>query len=353
MTTKINPEDFHCPLPISQHDTIQLAHGSGGALTHDLVSKLFVRVFDNPALKRQDDHALLEVGGNKFAFSTDSYVVDPIFFPGGDIGELAVNGTINDLCMGGGRPLFLSAGFIIEEGLAIAELGKVVLSMKAAADKAGVVIVTGDTKVVHKGKGDKMFINTSGIAVIEHGYRIDGENLQPGDKIIISGTIADHGIAVMATREGLSLQTPVESDTVALNGLVECIVKTGGAAVHAMRDPTRGGVAATLNELAGSSKVGIRLVEDSLPVRPAVAGACEILGLDPLYIANEGKLLVSVAGEKAEAVLSAMKKHEHGHEAAVIGEVSAEKPGMVSLQTGLGTWRIVDMPVGQQLPRIC
>jgi hydrogenase expression/formation protein HypE len=353
MSESINPEDINCPRPISDHRTVQLGHGSGGALSHDLIGKLFVSVFNNRILDKQDDHALLDINGQKLAFSTDSYVIDPIFFPGGDIGELAVNGTINDLCMGGGRPLYISAGFIIEEGFAFADLERIVKSMKAAADKAGVQIVTGDTKVVHKGKADKVFINTAGIAVVEHPYRIDGHNLQVADVVIVSGTIADHGIAVLAARENLSLRVPVNSDTAALNHLVETILRAGGAAVHAMRDPTRGGVAATLNELAGSSHVGIRLTESSLPVAAPVHGACELLGLDPLYVANEGKLLVSVAKAASTDVLAAMRRHPLGKDAAVIGDVVAADPGIVSISTVLGAWRIVDMPVGLQLPRIC
>ncbi|MCP4684227.1 MAG: hydrogenase expression/formation protein HypE [bacterium] len=334
-------------------DTVQLAHGSGGSMSRDLVSQVFLRAFGNASLNRLDDHALVEAGSNRLAFSTDSYVVDPLFFSGGDIGDLAVNGTVNDLCTGGGRPICLSAGFIVEEGLPIADLKRVASSMSKAAKRAGVPIVTGDTKVVDRGKGDKLFINTSGIAVVEHNFEIHGGNLQPGDKVLISGTIADHGISILALREGLSFETSVQSDTAALNGLVADILEAGGGSVHAMRDPTRGGVGAVLNELAESSGAAIALREECLPIAPPVRGACEILGLDPLYIANEGKMIVSVAADRAEAVLRAMRSHELGDQAAEIGEVTADCPGLVSLLTALGTRRIVDMPVGLQLPRIC
>jgi len=354
MKKDLTPEDFaKCPLPISAHDTIQLGHGSGGGLTHDLVENLFRWAFDNPALNKLDDQAVVEINGQGFSFSTDSFVVDPIFFPGGDIGELAVNGTINDICMNGARPLFLSAGFIIEEGFPLEDLKRIVISMRDAALAAGVQVVTGDTKVVNRGKGDKVFINTAGIGILGDGIDISASNIKPGDRIIISGTIGDHGIAVLSCREGLAFETTVRSDTAPLNGLVEQIVKTGGSDVHAMRDPTRGGLAATLNEFARSSKVGIRIKENRIPVDPAVRGACELLGFDPLHIANEGKLVAVVTGNRAEALLDAMKAHPLGKRSAIIGDVVAERPGMVSMQTGIGGWRIVDMPVGEQLPRIC
>lgn len=342
-----------CPTPVGDHDSVQLGHGSGGAMSHDLIEKVFLKQFTNSALGKLDDNAVIEINGLKLAFSTDSYVVDPIFFPGGDIGDLAVNGTVNDLSTGGGRPLFLSAGFIIEEGLPLAELERVVASMHRAAEIAGVEIVTGDTKVVDRGKGDKLFINTSGLAVIEHQFEIHGGNLQPGDKILISGNIGDHGVAVLACRKGLSFSTPVESDTAPLHGLVHDILLAGGESVHALRDPTRGGIAATLNELAAASHVSIELEEASIPVAPAVRGACEILGLDPLYIANEGKMLVSVASDRAEAVLAAMRLHQFGRNAGIIGQISGAGSVAVSMRTRLGTRRIVDMPVGLQLPRIC
>lgn len=354
MKKDLAPEDFaQCPLPIRAHDTVQLSHGSGGKMMNDLIGKLFLWAFDNPYLRKLDDQAVIDVNGTRLAVSTDSFVVDPIFFPGGDIGELAVNGTVNDVCMSGARPLFLSAGFILEEGFSLEELRRVVESMRKAAAAAGVVVVTGDTKVVNKGKGDQVFINTSGIGVIEHDFEISSTNLQPGDLLLLSGSLGDHGMAILSQREGLAFESPIESDTAALNGLVQEILKAGGPAVHALRDPTRGGLAATLNEFATSSGVGIRIREDRIPVKPAVAGACEILGLDPLYVANEGKLVAAVARGRAETVLAAMRAHPLGREATIIGEVVDERPGMVSLQTRIGAWRIVDMLVGEQLPRIC
>lgn len=353
MPEYINPEDLSCPLPISEHDTIQLSHGSGGKLSNDLISKLFVWAFANDELNRQDDNAILQIGSTKLSFSTDSFVVDPIFFPGGDIGELAVNGTVNDIAMAGAKPLYISCGCIIEEGFSLDDLKKIVISMKKAAECAGVKIVTGDTKVVNKGKGDKIFINTSGIGLIEHDFVLGADQLKPADKIIISGTLADHGVCILSKREGLSFETKVESDTAPLNNLIEIIMNDYGSSVKAFRDPTRGGLAATLNEWAASSKVGIKLNESSIPVNDAVGGACEILGLDPLYVANEGKLCVAVKAEQADDVLKLMKSHPLGKDSAIIGEVIPDKPKMVQMLTPLGTSRIVDMPVGEQLPRIC
>jgi hydrogenase expression/formation protein HypE len=340
-------------LPIAQHDKIQLGHGSGGKMMNDLIGKLFLWAFDNPYLRKLDDQAVVEIAGVRLAISTDSFVVDPIFFPGGDIGELAVNGTVNDVCMSGARPLFLSAGFVLEEGFALGDLRKVVESMRSAATRAGVMIVTGDTKVVNKGKGDKIFINTTGIGRVEHDFAISSRHLRPGDALLLSGSIGEHGLAILSRREGLSFETPIESDTVPLYGLVEEIVKVGGDGVHAMRDPTRGGLAATLNEFAAASQVSIRIHEDRIPIKPAVAGACEMMGLDPLYVANEGKLVAAVAREKVEAVLKAMRAHPQGSDTVIIGEIIADHPGLVSIQTRLGAWRVVDMPVGEQLPRIC
>ncbi|MGD8921779.1 MAG: hydrogenase expression/formation protein HypE [Candidatus Zixiibacteriota bacterium] len=342
-----------CPRPLNNFSTIQLAHGSGGRLTADLITEIFLKAFDNPALNKQNDQAIVEVQGVKVAFTTDSFVVDPIFFPGGDIGDLAVNGTINDLCMCGAKPLFLSAGLIIEEGLPIDDLQKIIASMQRAAAVAGVEIVTGDTKVVDKGKGDKIFVNTSGIGVVEHDFTVSADNLKLGDVLIISGTIADHGMAILSRREGLSFESPIVSDTAALNSLVELIMQTAGSALHAMRDPTRGGVAATLNEFASSSKVNIRVQEDTIPILPAVAGACELLGLDPLYVANEGKLVAAVEEPVAQRVIEVMRHHPLGRKATVIGRVEADHPGRVTLKTRLGTERMVDMPTGEQLPRIC
>ena len=354
MKRDIGPENFaNCPLPIRTYDTVQLAHGSGGKMTDDLIQKLFLWAFDNPELNRRDDNAIVEIAGDRLTYSTDSFVVDPIFFPNSDIGELAVNGTINDISIGGATPLYMSVGMIIEEGFPLDDLRRIVISMKEAAMKANVKIVTGDTKVVNKGKGDKIFINTSGIGIIEHNYKIGPEYVKPGDVIIINGGIAEHGIAVLSKREGLSFETTVISDTAPLNDLISKIIDTGGDAVHAMRDPTRGGVAATLNEFAEISQAGIIINEDRLPVKEPVRGACEILGFDPLYVANEGKLVVVVGKEKGEEVLQAMKGHPLGKDSAIIGEVISENGGMVSMRTAIGGSRIVDMPVGEQLPRIC
>ena len=353
MKKYIDSEDINCPLPITKHDRIQLSHGSGGQMSDDLISKLFVWAFDNDELNKQDDSAVLNLDNQRLSFSTDSYVVDPIFFPGGNIGDLAVNGTVNDVAMAGAKPLFLSCGCIIEEGFPLEDLKKIVISMKVAAANAGVKIVTGDTKVVNKGKGDKIFINTSGIGIIEHDYNIGADCLQPDDMIILSGPIADHGVSILSKREGLSFNTPIESDSAPLNEMVLAVLKAGGESVHAFRDPTRGGVAATLNEFAKKSNVGIRIKQEFIPVNGPVQGACEILGLDPLYVANEGKMIVIVKKDKAKDVLEALQSYTLGKDAAIIGDVVSEKPGMVQLQTLLGTWRIVDMPVGEQLPRIC
>ncbi len=330
-------------------DRVLLAHGSGGKLSHDLVAKSLVAVFGNPILDRLDDSAVLEVGG-RLAFTTDSYTVSPIFFPGGDIGKLSVCGTVNDLSMSGAIPLYLSLSFIIEEGLPLAELGKIVGSIHQAAGEAGVQIVTGDTKVVNQGSADKLFINTSGIGIIPEGIDISGANARTGDKVIISGTIGDHGIAIMSQREGIEFKVPIVSDCAPLNKLVNGIVSPN---VHCLRDPTRGGLAATLNELAGQSQVGIMIDEVSLPVEEAVRAACELLGFDPLYIANEGKLVAVVAPDEAEGILAKMRRNKYGTGAAIIGEVVSDYPGRVIMKTRLGSSRIVDMPVGELLPRIC
>ena len=331
-------------------DKILLAHGSGGKLMHDLIES-FLPDLANPILDKLDDSAVFEVSG-RLAFTTDSYTVKPIFFPGGDIGRLAVCGTVNDLSMSGARPLYLSLAFIIEEGLPVADLKKVLASIKTAADEAGVKIVTGDTKVVDRGSADKLFINTAGVGVVPEGIEISASNAKPGDKIILSGNIGDHGIAVLSQREGLKFHTPVPSDCAPLNGLVAEML-AASANIHSLRDPTRGGLATTLNDFAGQSNVGIRLEEDKIPVDKAVLAACELLGFDPLYIANEGKLLAAVAPEDAGAVLAAMKRNKYGVGAVIIGEVVLEHPGQVVMKTDLGASRIVDMPVGELLPRIC
>jgi hydrogenase expression/formation protein HypE len=341
-----------CPAPILDHKTIVLGHGSGGKLTHQLIQKMILPAFRNPLLEAQHDGAVFPMGGTRVAFSTDSYVVNPIFFPGGNIGDLAVNGTVNDLSMCGARPQYLSASFIIEEGLAMDDFWRILCSMKGAADAAGVVLVTGDTKVIDRGKGDKIFINTSGLGIIPEGVTIDPSLARPGDLIIVSGPIASHGMAIMSVREGLEFETPIESDTAALNGLVEAIL-SASSAVHVLRDPTRGGVASALNEIAEKSGWGIVIDEASVPVRSEVHGACEILGLDPLYVANEGRLLVFVASGDAGKVLGTMRAHAFGPESAVIGEVVPAHHGLVVMKTRIGGSRIVDMLSGEQLPRIC
>ncbi len=343
---------FACPIPKSDYTNILLAHGSGGKLTHQLIERMFLPQFKNELLEQLHDGAVFNVGGNRFAFSTDSYVVDPIFFPGGDIGELAVNGTVNDLAMCGARPLYLSAAFIIEEGLPIDDLWKIVLSMREAAKRAGVLLVTGDTKVVDRGKGDKIFINTSGIGTVNDGVDISPKKARVGDKVIVNGDIALHGIAIMSVREGLEFETEIRSDSAPLNGLVAEMLKTSGN-IHVLRDPTRGGVATTLNEIAEQSGLGIDVDEEAIPVPDEVKGACEILGLDPLYIANEGKLLAFVSAEDADSVLETMRKHPLGNNAVVIGEVVDRHNGIVVMKSKIGGTRVVDMLTGEQLPRIC
>ncbi len=344
---------FQCPIPISEYPTILLAHGGGGKLTQMLIERVFLPAFANPALETLHDGAILEVGETRLAFTTDSFVVSPIFFPGGDIGCLAVHGTVNDLAMCGARPLALSAGFILEEGFPMEDLCRIVESMREAAQRVGVPIVTGDTKVVDKGKGDGIFINTTGIGIIPAGIQISPKRARPGDLILINGAIAMHGIAIMSVREGLEFETTLASDTAPLHDLVARILEAGGDKVHVLRDPTRGGVASALNEIASKAKVGIVLDEASIPIWEEVKGACEILGLDPLYVANEGKCLAIVAREKAEEVLEAMKSHPLGKEAAIIGEVVEEHPGQVILRSRIGGRRIVEMLSGEQLPRIC
>jgi len=333
-------------------DLILLGHGSGGTLSHQLLDDLIVPTLSDIGEEEQNDAAVLILEGRRLAFTTDSYVVDPLFFPGGNIGTLAVNGTVNDLAMMGARPLFLSASLIIEEGFSRQELAAVLASMRAAADAAHVRIVTGDTKVVPRGKADRLFINTSGVGVLEHDLEITGSGARPGDKVIVSGTVGDHGIAVLAKREGLELESDIESDCAALHGLVAEILGEGEA-VHVLRDPTRGGVATTLKEIARQSRAGIVLDETALPLKPAVKGVCAILGLDPLYVANEGKLLAIVAAEAANAVLERMKGHPLGRDAAIIGEVTGENPGRLELETVIGGRRAVEMLAGEQLPRIC
>lgn len=341
-----------CPIPISDYPQVLLAHGGGGKLSQQIIQKMIVPQFKNDLLDQLHDGAVFTLDGVQLAFTTDSYVVSPVFFPGGDIGELAVNGTVNDLAMCGARPLFLSAAFIIEEGFPMDDLWRVILSMQSAATKAGVKLVTGDTKVVDRGKGDKIFVNTSGVGVVDSGIQIGSRNARVGDAVIISGPIAVHGIAIMSVREGLEFESQIESDTAALNHLVLAMV-TASRNIHVLRDPTRGGVASSLNEIAESSRVGIKIDEEKIPITEPVRGACEILGLDPLYVANEGKLIAIISPEDVESVLSVMRQNPLGKDSAVIGEVVGDHPGTVVMRTSIGGSRVVDMLSGEQLPRIC
>ena len=333
-------------------DKILLDHGSGGKMSQRLVADLMLPIFDNPLLAQLHDGAVFDINGSRLAFSTDTFVVDPIFFPGGSIGELAVNGTVNDLAMCGAVPLYLAAGLIIEEGFPMAELKKILNNMAAAAQNADVKIVTGDTKVVPRGAVDKIFINTSGIGQIPDGVAVSGRNARPGDKIILSGTIADHGMAVLTQREGIKFESPLKSDTAPLNHMVAKML-AACKNIHVLRDPTRGGVGTALNEIAGNSDVGIRIYEEKIPLRNETAGICELLGFDPLYVANEGKLIAFVAPNDAEKVLAVIRKNNFGSQACIIGEAIQDHPGKVIMQTRIGGTRIVDMLTGEQLPRIC
>lgn len=335
------------------NDLILLGHGSGGRLSHQLLDELIIPIVSGTAASGQNDAALLEPVAGRLAYTTDSFVVDPIFFSGGTIGSLAVHGTVNDLAMMGARPLWLSVGLIIEEGFSKSDLQKILKDMRQAADAAGVRIVTGDTKVVPRGKADKIFISTSGIGVVEHDIPIHGANARDGDAVIISGTIGDHGIAVMAGREGLEVGADIVSDSAALNGLSAAIIDAVGDSLHVLRDPTRGGVATTIKEIAQQSGVSVTLREETLPVKPAVRGVCSILGLDPLFVANEGKLLAFVAPEAAESALAAIRRHPLGSNAALIGTVEAAPAGRVRMVTAVGGLRAVEMLSGEQLPRIC
>jgi hydrogenase expression/formation protein HypE len=341
-----------CPLPFHDGAAVLLGHGSGGRMSAELLRQYFLPRFSNPYLDRLDDQAVVEVGAQRLAFTTDSFVVKPLFFPGGDIGRLAVNGTVNDLAMAGARPLFLSAGFILEEGLPLDDLAAVLDSMRAACAEADVLLVTGDTKVVGKGSGDRCFINTAGIGVVEHALRLSADQLRPGDRVILSGTIGDHGMAVMSRREGLDFETEIESDTAPLAGLVATMLGVT-TELRCLRDPTRGGLASTLNELALASGVGIEIEEAEIPVRPAVDAACEMLGLDPLYVANEGKLVAIVGPREADAVRDHMRRHPFGTQASVIGRVTEGHPKMVVMRTRIGGSRVVDLHPGEILPRIC
>ncbi|MEJ2708000.1 MAG: hydrogenase expression/formation protein HypE [Anaerolineales bacterium] len=348
-----------CPLPLRHQDKIVLGHGSGGTLSHSLIGDLFLPSFDNPVLLAGNDAGVVQpTAGTRLAVSTDSHVVWPLFFPGGDIGRLAVCGTVNDVAMMGARPLYLTAGFILEEGLEMSILERVTHSMRAAAAEAGIDIVAGDTKVVQKGKADGLFINTAGVGVIAPGTHIGGAQARAGDVVILSGPIGDHGIAVLQARGELGFESGIESDVAPLNHLVSAMLDSGDpqnpeAAIHVLRDPTRGGLATTLNEIACQSRVGIFLDEDSIPVRRPVAAACEMLGFDPLYVANEGKLVAIVAAKQADSVLKRMRSTRYGQEAVIIGEVRDEPPGRVLLRTAIGSTRVVDMLAGEMLPRIC
>lgn len=344
--------ELTCPAPLSQRDTVLLGHGSGGKLSAELLRDIFLPAFQNPALSRLNDQAIVSIKGSRIAVTTDSFVIQPLFFPGGDIGSLAVHGTVNDLAMGGAQPLFLTVAFIIEEGLAMDVLRRVVTSLQRAAADAGVHVITGDTKVVERGKGDGVFINTTGIGLVPEGIELSADRARPGDVVLLSGPIGDHGIAILAQREGLEFESTIESDSAALHTLTAEMLKAS-TAIKCMRDPTRGGLSSALNEIAAQSQVGIELEESAVLVREEVKGACEMLGLDPLYVANEGKLIAIVGPEVADDVLAAMRNHPLGRQAQIIGKVGAKNAGLVTMRTSLGTTRIVDMLAGDQLPRIC
>ncbi|MBT6095208.1 MAG: hydrogenase expression/formation protein HypE [Rhodospirillaceae bacterium] len=331
---------------------VDMTHGAGGRAMAQLIDQLFVQHFDNDLLRQGNDQALFAVDRGRLVISTDGHVVSPLFFPGGDIGSLAVHGTVNDVAMSGAEPMYLSAGFILEEGYPLADLERIVVSMAAASKAAGVPVVTGDTKVVEKGKGDGVFITTTGVGRVPDGLDISGANAKPGDVVLVNGHIGDHGVAIMSSRENLAFDTEIVSDSAALHGLVAGMVEAVPE-IHCLRDPTRGGLASTLNEIAQQSGVGVRLIEDDIPMRPDVAAACELLGLDPLYVANEGKLIAICPGEKAEALLAVMQAHPLGADAAIIGTVVEDEHAFVTMETGFGGGRIVDWLAGEQLPRIC
>ena len=354
MSSERAPVDvaLSCPTPLAGTDRVLLGHGSGGKMTAELIARYFLPAFQNAYLDRLDDQAVLSVGGERLAFTTDAYVVTPLFFPGGDIGTLAVNGTVNDLAMAGARPLYLSGAFILEEGFPLADLRRIADSMGKAATAAGVSLVTGDTKVVDRGKADGCFITTTGLGIVRHGGVISASRARPGDLVILSGPIAEHGMTIMAARADLELDAPIASDTAPLHELVLDMIDTGGE-IHCLRDPTRGGVATALNEIAQQSRVGMVLDEEAIPVREPVRGVCELLGIDPLYVANEGKLLAVVAPWHADRVLARMRGRAEARDARIIGQVVADPDGLVVLKTRIGGHRIVDMLQGDQLPRIC
>src|SRR5271157_3849701 len=355
VVTKGAPDfsNWSCPLPLVGYPAIVMGHGGGGKLGNEFVEHLFLPAFRNSVLENLGDAAVLELAGGRLAMSTDSFVVQPLFFPGGSIGELAVNGTVNDLAVSGAEPRFLSASFILEEGLPLAQLAAIVTGMAEAAAIAGVQIVTGDTKVVERGHGDGCYINTAGIGILRAGIQVGPHRAQPGDAILVSGTIGDHGMAIMSVREGLEFESQIRSDCAALNGVIAEVLDAAGAAVHAMRDPTRGGLASTLNEIAQASGVGIAIDEARLPVRAEVQSACELLGFDPVYVANEGKAVFFVAPEAADRVLEILRAHPLGKDAARIGHVTAEHKHMLVARTGMGANRVIPTMLGEQLPRIC
>jgi hydrogenase expression/formation protein HypE len=345
--------NWSCPLPLADYPTIVMGHGGGGKLGNELVEHLFLPAFRNPELENLGDAAVLEAGGARLALSTDSYVVQPLFFPGGSIGELAVNGTVNDLAVSGAEPRFLSASFILEEGFALAQLAAIVSAMAKAAATAGVQIVTGDTKVVERGHGDGCYVNTAGVGVLRAGIAVGPRRVQAGDAVIVSGTMGDHGMAIMSVREGLEFESQIRSDCAALNGMIGEVLHAAGTAVHAMRDPTRGGLASTLNEIAQASNVGILIDETVVPVRPEVQSACELLGLDPVYVANEGKAVFFVAVDAADRVLGVLRAHPLGREAARIGHATTDHKCMLVARTAMGANRVIPTMIGEQLPRIC
>ena len=351
MTNEINFEGYTCPVPIKPNDTVVLGHGSGGKLSHDLVNRLFLPEFGKAAPRALDDSAIVNINGQRLALTTDSHVVSPLFFPGGDIGRLAICGTVNDLAMVGARPVALTCGFVIEEGLSFEILQRVVQSMRDSAAEAGVYIAAGDTKVVQKGGADKLFINTAGVGVVETNVNISGANAQVDDVVIISGTLGDHGIAVMSAREGLNFETDLQSDVAPLNHLIAAMMNAGE--IHVLRDPTRGGLATTLNEIAIQSNLTVELQETALPVKPQVHAACEMLGFDPLYVANEGKLVAFVKPEDAESIILAMRQTKYGEGAVIIGKVIKTNSPQVRLRTAIGGTRLIDMLPGEMLPRIC
>jgi hydrogenase expression/formation protein HypE len=345
--------NWSCPLPLAGYPAIVMGHGGGGKLGNELVEHLFLPAFRNPELENLGDAAVLELGGGRLAMSTDSFVVQPLFFPGGSIGELAVNGTVNDLAVSGAEPRFLSASFILEEGFPLSQLAAIVDAMARAAATAGVKIVTGDTKVVERGHGDGCYINTAGVGLLRPGITVGPHRAQPGDAILVSGTIGDHGMAIMSVREGLEFESQIRSDCAALNGMIAEVLAAACGAVHTMRDPTRGGLASTLNEIAQASGVGIEIDEPSLAVRPEVQSACELLGLDPVYVANEGKAVFFVAPDAADQVLAVLRAHPLGRDAARIGRVTAEHKRMLVARTAMGANRVIPTQIGEQLPRIC